>query len=258
MPLLLMLLLGLVSQSDAAVTGWSLSNYLARTASTPVTAFPFMLSIWGNDGDTAQSCLIAIGQDGQNNQQLGVLGLLATTREVFALSRATGSQFAQSASGRPANTWFHAFGELNATNYRRASLDGVEGTANTSSTAPGVANAVKIGVRPNGSEPYANTGGLAEASVWATTGMTEANRLALGDKLAAGDNPLAIDAEVGQPWTGLLLAYWRLSTHTDITDLSGNGYDLSTVGTLTTFGSHPPVDAVPGGTPIFGIFRRRF
>jgi len=65
--------------------------------------------------------------------------------------------------------------------------------------------------------------------------------------LAAGGNPLNINGQSAQPWTGKLVAYWDLPSTADLTDKSGNGHTLTTNGTLTNFASHPTIDAVSGG-----------
>lgn len=94
-------------------------------------------------------------------------------------------------------------------------------------------------------------GACAELSVWDLTDVDSTELADLDQHLhdggagGNGANPIDLTAEASEPWTGRLLAYVRALDLTDICDLSGNGNDFSISGTLSVFGSHPPVDPVP-------------
>lgn len=99
------------------------------------------------------------------------------------------------------------------------------------------------------------SGAIAEISFWDTAGFNATNYsdlyllLASGGTGGNGANPLDINEQAAEPWTGQLVAYIRASTIADICDLSGNGNDFNISGTLSNFGSHPPVDSRPDSCP---------
>jgi hypothetical protein len=157
----------------------------------------------------------------------------------------------------PDTTWTHVFGEALSTTSRAASINGANRGTNGTTINPSAATGVRIGTRAAGDEFYQAAGAIAEVSIWDGTGMSDGNRASLSTKLAVGWNPININAEVGQPWTGKLTAY-ILDSSNSLTDLSGNGHNFTMIGTLTNFGSHPTIDAVSGGGGSeVGMFRRR-
>jgi hypothetical protein len=62
-------------------------------------------------------------------------------------------------------------------------------------------------------------------------------------------NPLTVDADVGEPWTGKLISYPDLdfTSGTWAQDRSGNHAAYTEVGTLTEGASYPPVAAFDAG-----------
>jgi hypothetical protein len=244
--LLILVLVLLPSGLQAAVTSWSVANYLQRVAATidnTNTGKPFLLSLWGYHTTLAAGRqALCLGATGTINQSQ-FLDLIITTGLVRAAERDAATQGRQS-TGPSLNTWYHLAGAYVATADRWTYLNGT-GQQNTSTTnVTPAAAAIYLGVSCALGAPWDPAGALAEASIWQCCANL-ADRDALNVKLAGGDNPLAIAAEAAQPWTNTLVAYWRLSTPTDLTDLTLHGHDLTMTGTLTTFGTHPPVNAVP-------------
>lgn len=246
----ILLLAFLVTPAHAALTGWSTSNHLTRSSPVWPGAVGFYVSVWAYrpTGSAANSWIFSL------NEVSAHRSLWAKTNDTIELE-VSGGVAAPIVSGTHANAaWFHVGGLFNATSQK------VYRDAATPSTASGTdaittPTETKIGLHgPSNTLAWSNTGALAEVSVWNTSGMSVANIDALDAKLynggsgGAGGNPLNINAEVGQPWTGKLVAY-VLNSANSLTDLAGNGHNFTMAGTLTNFGSHPNIEAVSGGSP---------
>jgi hypothetical protein len=217
-----------------AITGWGTANYLERSAAPPGTQ-PILISAWGSHKNTGtQGRAVDIGQVGINTHRRTLQIDATATPGVVQHSTSSVTGVATSTAAPAVDTWFQMSGWLLTNTSREITWDNANLGTNAVNKAPNTPDTTRIGIGCGGVGDWASTGGLAEISIWDA-------------KLAAGDNPLAIDAEVGQVWTGMLLAYWPMLTHSDLADASGNGHDMTMVGTLTTFGSHPPVDSAPGG-----------
>ena len=145
-------------------------------------------------------------------------------------------------------------GEIISSSSRAALLNGGgRGSDATSVTGIPASAGVWIGVLGSNitANPWFNTGGLAEVSIWGGA-MSAAEMDSLSALLAAGDNPINLNAQAAQPWTGQLKAYWPLTSTSDLADASGNGHTLSMVGTLTNHASHPTIEAVSAGGQLMG------
>lgn len=170
-------------------------------------------------------------------------------------STAEGGDQLTVATAITADTWFY----LTATYLDASNMEGYLNAANRAVNTPAAINSAAtdrliIGTAEDGAGYWSATGAMGELAAWNLGSMTQTQREQLwakrynGGSGGNGANPLAINTEVGQPWTGALIAYWRLSNTGDLTDLSDNTHDLEMVGTLTNWGgTQPPVDAVPGG-----------
>lgn len=237
-----------------ALTSWSVANFLRRL-STVVSAMPVVMDGWGLVHTTGGFYTgITIGNTGVDQ---GLLLYTLNTNVMHVECRGGSTVGADTVNSFSADTWFYmAAYELSLTE-RRARLNAGSEASNTtdavSLTAP---NSVHIGLTGTSAQdgPWDGGGALGEIALWNPTGWTLTDRGNFnakrynGGSAGNGANPLAINAEVGQPWTGALIAYWRLSNTGDLTDLSDNTHDLEMVGTLTNWGgTQPPVDAVPGG-----------
>jgi hypothetical protein len=235
-----------------ALTSWSTSNYLTRAAGVR-SANPFLMAAWIQvpSAPGAIGVILQLGTSGVATHVLGSLELSTTPRVRAGATGATTISPATSTSTLSNSTWYMVSGEFTSATDRAAQSNGAnEGTnaTNRNANAPDI---TRLGIGADTLLPFHATGGIGEVSIWDTTGLTAGEVDSLQDEIAtlqggtSAFNPLAIDAQAAQPWTGMLLAYWRLTDSSDVADLSGNGHTLTMVGTLTTFGSNPPVDAVP-------------
>jgi hypothetical protein len=146
----------------------------------------------------------------------------------------------------PNNTWFNMCGSWVSSASRSAWFNGGTAGNDTTSISPTTPDRTNIGSN-FGNFSFPSAAGLAEISVWDLTGFTSGNRDSLAAAVAAGGNPLNITAQVSQPWSGKLVAYWPLTNASTLTDSSGNGHTLTMVGALTNHASHPTIDALEGG-----------
>lgn len=244
-----------------ALTGFSASDFLRQAAVVWPGGQPFLVSWWGwiesgYGGATANAYLIGEAT-GAHRRDTGVFGTeVRPFAEVVAAS--TGSANITALNGAGNEVWFNATGAWVANNLREVWIDGsakVSNTTNIAANAPQVTNiGARTDVTPGAPAPWPANSGLAEMSVWDTTGFSTANRNSLAALLSAitgsgvALNANNINAQSGQPWTGALVAYWDMRELVDVgggvfivPDLSGNGHDLTVVGTLSLFDSHPPV-----------------
>lgn len=235
-----------------AVMGFGTANYLRRLSQV-INTYPFMISAWQNRQSTTlnRTCVAVTLQADANAQRRGVIRTTAPAAQEATVSAFNNVAFVEIAAtvAPPFQTWYHMSGCLVSTVRREARISGGNMAFESTTCDPTASDCVSIGSNL-GNEVMDAASGIAEVSLWNLTGFTEANRGSLDAKLAAGENPLNITAESGQPWTGMLVAYWPLTTHTDLADASGNGHTLSTLGTLSTFASHPTIDPEGPGPQI--------
>ena len=253
-----------------ALSGWTDStNYLYRN-SLVVTTYPFALDGWGYLHTVPNWYSAIVIGDSSTTDWRGMLGLLGTDSVLHASARSVAAGTVEAISATPPNvpadTWFYwtatFISDQLVTPAREVYLNAANRGTSGEDCAPATADRVKIGVAADLTSCWDASGALGEIAVWNLGAMNQTQREALWAKRyngsgATGQNPLAINAEVGQPWTNALVAYWRLTNNTDLNDLSGNGHNLSMQGTVTNWGgAAPPVDATPAsGTPISVTFR---
>lgn len=243
-----------------ALTGWSANtNYLQRTEG--IGTVPMLFSIWcySATGTTAfrPALTTCINGDVDFNQQC----IRADSNDTLrALTTGTASQDQANTAGTHANnTWFHLAGMFLAANSRKCYYNSTASTAtNATSLTPNAPDRTRIGIDKSTGFAWSNAGGLAETSIWDLTGFSVANSDSLvallygagGSPGNAGGNPLNITAQAAQPWTGKLIAYWPLTSTSDLADATGNGHLMSMIGTLTNHASHPTIDAPTGGVAV--------
>lgn len=231
-----------------AITGWG-ANHLLH-AGLVVSDYPFAIDGWCHVPSYSDSQFVNV----TNSDQTAVRGratyLAANTfsSEVYVSSGPT--SYLASVASPPLNTWVYFTSTFISTILREAYINAGSRGTNTSTLDPGAADRVMIG------EWSDSNIGLGEIAIWNLGAMTQGQRETVWSKRynggsgGNGANPLAIDAEPGQPHTGSLVAYWRLSNTSDLSDRAGNGHNLSIVGSLSTWaGAAPPVDAEPSTTP---------
>jgi hypothetical protein len=242
---ILLSLLVFAVPAQAGLTSWSTSNYLRRLSAVYGTD-ALCLSVWMNravaDLDFSRHSLV-LGTSTSDNHRRGINTF---NNALQASSQSTIGASATSITV-PTSQWVHLGAEFITTSSRASLVNGADRATNTSAISPNASDSVYLGVKPDATGELKATVGLAEASVWNCVGLSEANMDSLLVKLAAGENPINVNAEGGQPWSSKLVAYWPLTNTTDLNDASGNGHHLTMVGTLTNHASHPTIDAVSGG-----------
>jgi len=233
-----------------ALTGWSDTNFLSRAA--VVGTEPFFVAGWCNLASSAvYKTLYAQGavDTGANYRHAQITD--SSNIAVVESYDGTADGIASSNIGHPASSWFVFGAAFTSGSSRSIWLHTDTRVDDTTAVTITGGTATRIGKAMNDGAPFAATGGIAEVSVWNTTGMTLANLDSLVVKIRAGENPININAESSQPWTGKLFRYWPLTNSTTLTDASGNdATPLTMNGTLTNFASHPTIDAAGGGVTI--------
>lgn len=231
------------------VTGLDAANYLTRATSTLWDgSFPLFINLWQwRPQNTGQGDGLGIGvAAGDQEFRFRVNNSNTIVQDVDGgLVRTAGAGLQA-----PDQTWFAQQGQsFGGSDFRQVWLNAANNDSDASAVGDISPDELRIGRSLFGS-PFDLNWAIAEGSAWDSTGFsqTDLNNLAAlltnGGSGGNGANPLDVNEQVGQPWTGRLIAYWRLEDNTDINDLSTNGHDLSIVGTIGTFASHPPVDPV--------------
>jgi hypothetical protein len=245
-----------------APTGWSASNFLTRSGFIR-DGDAFLVNVWVKGPHNATVHVWSQGQNGTLNHRrtLRIPGSPRASAQV----QTTGGAAVSTNTGLSTSTWGPVAARFDTTTSRTAyHTAGNKATPNTTSVSPATPDQLRVGLSHAGDSAFFSTGGIAEVSVWDTTGMTdgEIDSLVTGQlqDVSGGTaaNPLIINAQTGQPWEGTLLAYWPLDINAadPWDDASGNGHDLSMTGTLTDEGTFPPVDSADvsvslgGGTVI--------
>jgi hypothetical protein len=248
----LALLLCVASPASAAVTGWAIGNYLSRNAAVWPGQLPYLATAWIHlPLSSATRNVFSLGTAATVNNQRRLY--LSTTHFPTAQSRTTVGVQAVSTTAVTASTWYFV-GAAFVGDAARDVYVNTNKISSTSTNIPTAPNAWFIGIEPGLSDPFTNTGGIGEVTMWDLAGLTGADidnlvaELATLQGATSARNPLAINAQA-QPWAGKLVAYWRLTNNTDLTDLTTHGHNLTMIGTLTTYANTPPVDAVPAAGP---------
>lgn len=143
-------------------------DYIEAT-SAAVTAVPLTMACWFNpDNVTANIAPLTVSADtGTEIHRIQLAGAVAGD-PVRAQSSSGGTTVqGASATGYSASTWQHAAARFSANNNRRAYLNGVGGTANTSSVTPTGLNRTNIGCSWAGGVRSTFMAGLvAECGIW--------------------------------------------------------------------------------------------
>jgi hypothetical protein len=197
------------------------SEYLEHAAAA-LTAAPITLACWAYVLDTTNThTLMSLGDAGTAVNGFHLQARGATGGD--PVTARTNNANADSASGYPANTWFHAAAVFAASNSRFAYLNGTAGTEQTGSATP-APEVTSIGRRNNTTQDYLD-GSVAEAAIW-NVALTAAEIAAL----AQGVSPLFVRA-------GNLVAYWPLLGRTSPEIDRVGRFDLTATGTVAI--AHP-------------------
>src|SRR5690348_8570076 len=238
-----------------AIKSFDDSNYLFRAAAVWPGALPFMVSAWANGatGIARPKNIYSLAISGTANQKRELFNASNDHLQCRSCDGAACSGADIASPTWPNNTWTHTFGAWIASNNRYSYINGGNRANDTVSRTVSSPNRTCIGTSGNNVDgnSWDVNGGLAEVSVWDATGFSLANQDSLASKLynggagGAGGNPININNESAQPWTGKLVAYWPLTTTTDLANALNPGTnDLTMQGTLTNFASHPNIEAV--------------
>ena len=154
-----------------------------ETATAVVTAAQLsMACLFNSDSITAQQALMSI-HNGTENQMFNLQAMGSIAGDpIRAQTVAGGSAVnADSATGYSLTTWTHAAARFASATDRRAYINGVGGTANTTSRTPSGVNTTALGyVYAAGVRARFLNGRLAEAAIW-NTDLTDDEFAALAD-----------------------------------------------------------------------------
>lgn len=240
-----------------AITGWSTPDYLRilNNLGFGDEADDYFVHGWErNDVAANAGVLCDLGEVTGPDAERRQLVARAAGNPRAGLFTAGGSITADATADNPGGPWFSLTAWFGNGSDVEIWLDGANKGTGAGAVTFAAPDRFQVGANVTLLSDAGVDTDIAEMSVWDPAGFTLTNRNNLAAKLGAGESPLAINAESGEAWTGRLVAYWRLLDTTDLGDYSGNGFDLTEIGTLANSGEHPPVDilAEPGGIPIVG------
>lgn len=168
------------------------SNHI-EAATPAVTTHPVTLACWFNsDTDAATQALVSVtNAGGQERWILQAAGAVAGDYIRATSSASNVSSFAESLSGYSVNTWHHAAGVFASNSSRRAFIDGIGGTAETTTRLVGTVTNTRIGVTVGGGVRTQYTNGrIAEVGIW-NAALTDAEI----SSLAKGIKPTEISPD---------------------------------------------------------------
>lgn len=156
------------------------SDYIEATSAV-VTAVPLTMACWVNPDNTNTNFnVLAVAADtGTERWMLQMAGALGGDF-VRAVTQGSGSTtVGQTATAFTANSWQHIAARFNANNNRRAYINGVGGTAGTTSVTPAGPNTTNIGYSYSSSTRGGfHDGEIAEVGIW-NVGLDDAEIAAL-------------------------------------------------------------------------------
>lgn len=167
------------------------ADYLEAT-SAPATALPVTLVCWmRTDQTTTSSVALCVGTNGGNGRVQVVYQGAVANDPVAAQSISSDASGVEGVSGvTPGTAWFHAAAVFTSTTSRRAFVNGVGGTTNTTSNDPGASgwNRTLVGARRNSTSIGAYyDGAIAEAAIY-NVALSESEI----EQLANGYSPLMV------------------------------------------------------------------
>lgn len=162
-----------------------------RVNSSPITAYPFSISLWFYADNGANTCSLCwIGDKDVSNEYQG---LRIGSDEVIAAYSRNSSTFpaAFSSAAATLNTWQHAAGVFASASSRAAYLNGGnKGTETTSVTINNTYDRVTIGNQDDSTPNDYMDGRIAMVGIWSAA-LTDADVAVLG----AGYSPLFVKPE---------------------------------------------------------------
>lgn len=160
------------------------NDYIEAT-SAAVTAVPITMACWFRPANiTTNFSLMSLSVDTGATDRFVLQAAGAVSGDPVRLQitqSGTTSNTAVSASGYTANNWWHAAGVFTSATSRRAFLNGVGGTADTTNLTPSGVNRTGLGYHTtSGVRGVFMNGRLAEAAIW-NEALTDAEIAALAD-----------------------------------------------------------------------------
>lgn len=146
------------------------NDYIEAT-SAAVTAVPLTMACWFRPANaTTNFSLMSLSVDTGATDRFVIQAAGAVSGDPVRIQitqAATTSNTAVSASGYTANNWWHAAGVFTSATSRKAFINGVGGTADTTNVAPSGVNRTGIGYHiTSGSRTVFMNGRIAEAAIW--------------------------------------------------------------------------------------------
>lgn len=233
-----------------AVSGWSVSDYLASTGPLAL-AEPYMRSFWVYVPGTAAGAGAGgvhtyDGNDGNDDEAR--FGFLNPDNGNFNVcSRASSTNSCATFNPVPEDQWVHASCEYVSSVLRGIRVNAGVVVTNTDSRAPAAPVVSLIGTDFAPSAAPLNAAiGVASISYWDESGFSAGDRAALDAELNSGRSPIAISADVAEAWSGRLITIEGERSYAELVDTSDLG-PYAIVGSLDVFlvggnPSHPPVD----------------
>jgi len=220
-------------------------QYLGRTASVPVTGYPYTLAGWiygdANDGKG----LIGLKVDNNDFVALYATQVTGSTNAIrFGHFSGTWNEFTSTDTWNE-NTWSHVAVIVTNATSRRIVVNGdwASSVTDTDSSSPGTFAEVYLAIdNPANGQTFA--GRLDYWGVWASA-LSQANVEALagpfsGDAQSGnGAHPLAV---------GTAVAFWELAGTASPEPDDAGDYDLTLTGSPTQGASRPSIDSLAGNT----------
>lgn len=259
---------GVFAATNGGNHGGTLPFYvheLTFTRRAPLAlAEPYLKSFWLYVPSTAAGgggVHLYDGNDADDNEaRFGFAN--PTNGNINACSRASAANSCATFNPMPEDQWIHVSLTHHSSTLREIRVNAGAEVTNTASSAPVAPVISMVGTDFDpGPAPLDAALGIGSISYWDTLSFSATDRDNLTAELQSGRNPLAINADGAQPWSGRLITIEGVRSYAELVDLSDLG-PYSIVGSLSVFEvaavpSHPPVDPPPasvgGGAGIAGM-----
>lgn len=219
-PALILARKSIITPAEAALSGWSTSNYIESTTGV-ITATPLTMACWLNPSSLAALQIpLGVFASGSTVPASSFRMQIQTTGAVRAVTNASSAESATIST----STWSHICGVFTSATSRSAYVNGGSKATDTTSATPAGLNRMTVGVGRGSTVSNPFTGSIAEVGIW-NAALTDDEVAALGK----GFSPRLIRPSA-------LVAY--LPIVRDFVDVKGAGFSVT--GSLTV-GDHSPV-----------------
>jgi hypothetical protein len=144
------------------------STRTLSTASSPASGAPMTIAAWARPTTTGDMVICSVGVSSAAHRNQLQLGQSATTLQIniFAIGASGTGQGTRTVT-RGSSVWSHFAGVCDSATLRKAFIDGVAGTDNTTNCgSQNAANSIVVGARWNTTLGNYMTGDIAEVGVW--------------------------------------------------------------------------------------------